>query len=63
MDRLMNVKEVAALLRLPDETVRRWHRDPDHQLTGFHVGRGLRFDRADVESYLAAVKARGGVAA
>ena len=62
MDRLMTVKEVAALLRLPDETVRRWHRDPAHPLTGFHVGRGLRFDRAEVEAYLAAVKAERVVA-
>ena len=62
-DELLTVPEIAAMLRLNEQTVRRWLRDGT--LPGFRIGQnrkaGWRARRSEVEQYLEAQ--RGEVAA
>ena len=53
-DELMTVPEVAAMLRLNDQTVRKWLRDG--RLPGIYLGSrtaGWRVRRSDVTAFLA----------
>lgn len=62
-DELMTVPEVAAMLRLNDQTVRKWLRDG--KLPGIYLGSrtaGWRVRREDVTAFLAE-RHRGEVAA
>lgn len=57
MPELMTVPEVAALLRVNEDTVRRYVRAKE--LHGVRVGKGYRIPRASVEQFIE----RGGIAA
>ena len=50
-DELMSMKEVAALVRVPEATLRYW-RHLDTGPRGFRVGRSVRYWRNDVLGWL-----------
>ncbi len=64
MDELLTVPEVADMLRLNEQTVRRWLRDGT--LPGFRIGHnrkaGWRMRRSEVEAYLEAQRGEGAAA-
>jgi excisionase family DNA binding protein len=58
-DELFTLGEVANLLRVPPATVRYWR----HQGTGprsFRIGRHVRYQRSDVETWLRDQRRAGG---
>lgn len=63
-EELLTVPEVADMLRLNEQTVRRWLRDGT--LPGFRLGHnrkaGWRIPRTDVERYIEAQRGEGAAA-
>jgi excisionase family DNA binding protein len=57
VDELLTLEEVAAILKLPSATLRKW-RAEGHPPQAFRVGRWLRYRRSAVEEFLAAQEAK-----
>jgi excisionase family DNA binding protein len=59
-ERLLTVAEVAALLQVDEQTVRRWIRD--RKLAAHRIGgkAGYRIQRADLQAFLAATREPSG---
>ena len=56
-DELLTLEEVAALLKLPPATLRKW-RAEGRRPQAFRLGKWLRYRRSEVESFVAAQEAK-----
>jgi predicted DNA-binding transcriptional regulator AlpA len=57
VDELLTLEEVAAMLKLPPATLRKW-RTENQPPQAFRIGRWLRYRRSAVEAFLAQQEAK-----
>ena len=56
MPELMTLAEIAAVLSMPLDTVRRWHHRGDIKAEQFRIGRNVRYTRAGVAEWIAGMQ-------
>ena len=58
MDKLIDINDLAGILKIPAKTIRNKLSDGSWQLPPLRIGKALRWSQTDVEAFLAQLKSR-----
>ena len=56
MDKLIDINDLAGILKIPAKTIRNKLSDGTWELTPLRIGKSLRWSQADVDTYLNRLK-------